>query len=642
MSDNMPSVAGSRLSVRELLDAEVYSLLKKTWTTPLPLQTSVDAVLEHLLLPPPFSTLRVNAVDRTEFAAAINTAERLFCPRRVHLHPRLPDVLVIHHDTEDPPRDTRPSFDRDLRDLNPLSHYECNAQQTSVTASTTLPLVSASGVSRQRVAGENVLADACAEKSSSCRALSSCPQPCCGPRSRDCIPNSLSTLPAAGEESPCGASRQPTEASVGNSSSSTCRPLPLIVVDRRCAQAVLRGAHVFAGGVLASEPHLKVGMRVEVVTQLLHHQTSRHANQESTSGLISSGCEARQRFPSGLVVGDHDDPRQGENSPRQLGDLGGFSSAYQGLDSEELGKDWIPSRRLDRAPLLRGTYLRGQLLSEVRRKALACGTGVLRQSLQNIYLNKTGVAIEMDQAIDLSSLPPSLVAQNLPSTVVGHVLDPCPGELVLDMCAAPGGKTLHLATLMSGRGTIVAVDRSRTRVQKLKNLATQCSHGGMIEAVCGDSAKCEWSSAKLGSSAKDLTEKFDRVLADVTCTGLGLRPRLDFEDVTTEAIFAAAAYQREFLEAGCRMLKPGGVIVYSTCSITRQENEENVAWALDKLPLELEPAEPFVGTSSDTAAVPQILSPDNAALVQRFCPSANAIGFFIAKMRKKISLDTSP
>lgn len=245
------------------------------------------------------------------------------------------------------------------------------------------------------------------------------------------------------------------------------------------------------------------------------------------------------------------------------------------------------------------------------------------------------------RAIDLSSLPPCLVAQNLPSIVVGHVLNPQPGELVLDMCAAPGGKTLHLATLMSGRGVIIAVDRSRSRVQKLKNLAPKCPHGTMIETVFGDSAKCAWTSTKLSAQAGELTGRFDRVLADVTCTALGLRPRLDFEDVTAEGIFATATYQREFIEAGCRMLKPGGVIVYSTCSITRQENEENVAWALDRLPLELEPAEPFIGTSPDTAAVSQVLQAKHAALVQRFCPSADTIGFFIAKFRKKSSLVSS-
>lgn len=387
MSNNVPSVAGSRPSVRKLLDAEVYSLLKNTWTTPLPLRTSVDAVLEHLLLPPPFSTLRVNSIDSADFAAAVKTAERLFFPRRVHLHPRLPDVLVIHHDTEHPPPDAHPCSDRELQDLTPLRHYECNAQQMSVTASTSLPLGSASRVSRQRPAG------ASAREPSSCGAFPSCPRPGCSQSSTGCIPASA----AAGDESPCGASRQPTDASVGSSGSSIRRPLPLIVVDRRCAQAVLRGAHVFAGGVLASEPHLKVGTRVEVVTQLVHHQSSRHANQESSRGLITSGCEAGQKPPSGLAVGDHHDLRQAEESPRQVGDLVGLSSASHGLDSEELEKDWILSRRLNRAPLLRGTYLRGPLLSEVRRKALACGTGVLRQSLQNIYLNKTGVAIEMDQ-----------------------------------------------------------------------------------------------------------------------------------------------------------------------------------------------------------------------------------------------------
>lgn len=390
----MPRGADSRPSVRDLLDARVYSLLKETWTAPLPAGTSVDEVLEHLLLPPPFSTLRVNSVDRAEITAAINTAERLFFPRAVQQHPLLPDVLVIHHDSAH----SRPSSDRELRDWTDFSPRGCEAREEHIAPSSEAPFTSASLMSPPSVNAENVLVDASRQSSFSCAARLPGTPPYPESQSHGCLSTSLSSSPLPEEELSCrGTSRPSPHSSVSSNNPPTGRPLPLIVVDRRCAQAVLRGAHVFAGGVLASEPHLKVGMRVEVVTQLLQLRSCRGNNARS-SPLISPDCKASQGLPFRLVTRTHGDPQLVATQASRVGDLAGLSCAFQGHDSQgKLRQDSTWTGRLNNASLLRGTYLREPLLSEVRRKALTCGTGVLRQSLRSVYQDKTGIAVEMDK-----------------------------------------------------------------------------------------------------------------------------------------------------------------------------------------------------------------------------------------------------
>lgn len=230
-------------------------------------------------------------------------------------------------------------------------------------------------------------------------------------------------------------------------------------------------------------------------------------------------------------------------------------------------------------------------------------------------------------ARDLSSLPPSLVPQHLPSVVAGLVLSPLPGQCVLDMCASPGHKTSHLASLMRNEGVLVAIDRSKKRVQEMAALLTRLG-ATAVECIHGDSTKDKWS-CSLGR-APDLKERFDRVLADVTCTGLGIRPRIVYDDVDIHAVREAARYQREFIRKGCELLKPGGILVYSTCSISWEENEGNIEWALRNLPVALAPAEPYY-----SHGYPSVQTQENTCMTQRFCPSGETVGFFIAKLRKR-------
>ena len=229
-------------------------------------------------------------------------------------------------------------------------------------------------------------------------------------------------------------------------------------------------------------------------------------------------------------------------------------------------------------------------------------------------------------ACNLSSLPSCLVAQQLPSCIATYVLSPSPGDLVLDMCAAPGHKTAHIASLMKNKGVLIAVERSKKRANEMKSLLSLLGVS-IAQVIEGDSAKGDWC-CSLGE-AQQLKGCFDKVLADVPCTGLGLRPHIICNEVDIHSMKSAAAYQRRFISRGCELLRPEGVLVYSTCSISWAENEENVLWALENLPLSLEQAEPFYSA----VHTPQMLHAVRG--VQRFCPSGDTIGFFIAKFRKK-------
>ena len=144
------------------------------------------------------------------------------------------------------------------------------------------------------------------------------------------------------------------------------------------------------------------------------------------------------------------------------------------------------------------------------------------------------------------------------------LLDPQPGEMVLDLCSAPGGKTAHMAALMGDQGMILAVDPNARR---LRDLVTNCHRLGIS---CTRPLVADGRSLKAGP--------VDRVLVDAPCSGLGvLARRADLRwKKCQEDIPRLAQLQLELLVAGANMLRPGGVLVYSTCTIEDEENEEVV------------------------------------------------------------------
>ncbi|XP_063094039.1 tRNA (cytosine(72)-C(5))-methyltransferase NSUN6 isoform X2 [Cavia porcellus] len=354
------------------------------------------------------------------------------------------------------------------------------------------------------------------------------------------------------------------------------------------------------------------------------------------------------------------------------------------------------------------------------------GNGISARSRKEIFsglCELKGIGIRMTEPIYLSPsfdnvLPGYLFLQNLPSAVVTHVLHPQPGERVLDLCAAPGGKATHIAALMHDQGEVIALDKIPNKVEKIKQNALLLGLNS-IKAFCFDGTK-----ALKHDMTEDTQEgppfspeSFDRILLDAPCSGMGQRPNMACT-WTLKEVMSYQPLQRKLFsvgqEEGCckgtwskgdlrkeyavwgrsvpefqpgersrggaslaefqrqpeasgskaghelfaaQLLKPGGMLVYSTCTITLAENEEQVAWALSTFPcLQLQPQEPRIGEEGMMGAG---LSLEQLRQLQRFDPSAvplqdpdqdalrdataedmirlankDCIGFFIAKFLK--------
>ena len=155
-----------------------------------------------------------------------------------------------------------------------------------------------------------------------------------------------------------------------------------------------------------------------------------------------------------------------------------------------------------------------------------------------------------------------------PATAVSvELLDPRAGESVLDACAAPGGKTAMIAGLMEGKGELIAMDVHDDRLDTLKDTVTRTGWD-FVKIVKGDAAR----------GFPDREKLFDAILLDVPCLNTGvLRRRVDARwRFTRERIETIKKTQRQILTAMSKHVKPGGRIVYSTCSLEVEENEEMV------------------------------------------------------------------
>lgn len=158
--------------------------------------------------------------------------------------------------------------------------------------------------------------------------------------------------------------------------------------------------------------------------------------------------------------------------------------------------------------------------------------------------------------------------------LVGHLLDPQPGEVVIDACAAPGGKTTHLAELMQDRGKVWAIDRHASRLKKLRENADRLQLQS-TQICTGDSR-----------NLPEFTQQADRVLLDAPCSGLGtLHRHADARWRQSPATVEELSHlQTELLHHAATWVKPGGILVYATCTLHPAENEAVVKHFLTQHP----------------------------------------------------------
>ncbi len=203
-----------------------------------------------------------------------------------------------------------------------------------------------------------------------------------------------------------------------------------------------------------------------------------------------------------------------------------------------------------------------------------------------------------------------------------EVLDPHSGEFVLDMCAAPGGKTTQIAAWMGNRGVVVAADVSRQRLYALENNLERCG------VECCVAYHTDAAALDTGGAA------FDRVLLDAPCSGNYVTDRTWFRRRDLVDVEVNAGRQRALLSAAVSFLKPGGTLVYTTCSLEPEEDELNVEWLLANQKVELEEvAGP--GSPGLTEVFGTKLRPD-VARCRRFWPDETGTqGFFVARGVKR-------
>lgn len=229
----------------------------------------------------------------------------------------------------------------------------------------------------------------------------------------------------------------------------------------------------------------------------------------------------------------------------------------------------------------------------------------------------------LDQGLDVTKLAAFreglCTVQDESSMLVAQALAPEKGMRVLDCCAAPGGKTTHLAELMEDQGDVLAIDIHEHKIQLIRNIADRLGLTS-IQTEAGDIREA------VGQAGL-----FDRILLDAPCTGLGVirrKPDLKWQKVPGD-VAEIAQLQREMLNTVAEALKPGGVLVYSTCTVAPEENERMVRafladhpeFAGDPLQSHL-PASVLEGTAED------------AFMVQIFPQQFGSDGFFIARLKR--------
>ena len=211
------------------------------------------------------------------------------------------------------------------------------------------------------------------------------------------------------------------------------------------------------------------------------------------------------------------------------------------------------------------------------------------------------------------------IVQDVSSMLVVEAADIKENQTIIDVCAAPGGKSLHAASKLNGTGRVLSFDLTQIKVDRLEENRARMKKENMITGV---------RDARV--SDEELYQLADVVLADVPCSGLGvIGKKQDIKyHVTPESIEAITALQKDILKNVANYVKPGGILMYSTCTMNPLENEKIVEWFCDVFPFELESMDDYL---------PQQLKGAGAKGMMQLLPGVHATdGFFFARLRRNI------
>lgn len=276
----------------------------------------------------------------------------------------------------------------------------------------------------------------------------------------------------------------------------------------------------------------------------------------------------------------------------------------------------------------------------------SCETAITPEGLQMILENKgvkfhQGSLVKSCFIIDKMKGPPEKLpgyeegmfsVQDESAAFASLVVEPQKGDFVIDLCAAPGGKSVHLSEMLDNTGRVIAVDKSESRLNLIKKNRTRLGLKNLETAVADGR---EYKADRLA----------DRVLLDAPCTGTGvINRRADLRYQREEMdVSALVELQRELLANAATLLKPGGVLVYSTCSLEPEENFDTIRWFLKEFEefeaddfSHLLPKSIMEQCSETSGPMCKTEAEMNRLCQIQLLPTRHGVsGFFVARMKKK-------
>ncbi|MEM4970242.1 MAG: PUA domain-containing protein [Sulfolobales archaeon] len=264
----------------------------------------------------------------------------------------------------------------------------------------------------------------------------------------------------------------------------------------------------------------------------------------------------------------------------------------------------------------------GDEVSIVSENGVLVAIGKARISCEDAIRARSGIFVEVEKSLykaapirELNAWRQGLIyPQSLPSMVASRMLFPESGDVVIDMCAAPGGKAGHIFELSRGKAMVYAIDHSARRIEEMVENFKRLGYEDKIKVYRLDSRYL----------SKDLGVMADKVIIDPPCTATGVKPKL-WHRISYRDLDSLVRYQLQFLGEAQKILRERGILVYSTCSIAYDENERLIGELIENKGFEV--VEPPYWVKR------RAFITDYGAI--RFDPRSGYPGFFIASLRKK-------
>ncbi|KAF8007805.1 hypothetical protein BT93_K1716 [Corymbia citriodora subsp. variegata] len=428
------------------------------------------------------------------------------------------------------------------------------------------------------------------------------------------------------------------------------KPPKEVMVSRKCAEAVLRGAQVYVPGALACSAHVEKGDVVAVSVALEQPGPGGGWGVNMTRGTVLQGFQT--------------DPLYNERNGMYIGQgIAMMSRAGIFRASEGVAVDM--KNRVYRLPsfndVLQGEIFLQNLPSIITAHALAPGG---KTTAIAILMKDEGEIVAADRShnkvLDIQKLAAELGLNCITTYRLDALKSVCKShELSAAVTTISGDSCKSDATNQNSSTTESQVEKvqaddiagismrnvcnvnARNEKSSERTYASRADERKSMRRMRNGPGRNQSKATRVENSKGFLPQSFDRVLLDAPCSALGLRPRLFSGEETIESLRNHAKYQRRMFDQAVQLVRPGGVIVYSTCTINPGENEALVRYALDTYKfLSLAPQHPRVGGPGLAGSfeysdgyIEEWLKPGEEELVQRFDPSAplDTIGFFIAK-----------